>query len=125
MKVRTKSDRLSKLRQGVMELYLSDHPAGDNEMHRVADAVGLINVRYGLEKLGKKQDKDGAVRGAATSITRSGGEALEIETTALALLAWLRSPAHTARCESAMGWLLERCKGVEISLLTAIVKLHR
>ncbi|HUR44164.1 MAG TPA: formate dehydrogenase subunit alpha, partial [Aestuariivirga sp.] len=48
MKVRTQTDRLSKLRQGVMELYLSDHPQGGNEMHRVADAVGLVNVRYGF-----------------------------------------------------------------------------
>jgi len=49
MKVRTQTDRLSKLRQGVMELYLSDHPQGDNDMHRVADAVGLVNSRYGFE----------------------------------------------------------------------------
>jgi len=49
MKVRTQTDRLSKLRQGVMELYLSDHPQGDNDMHHVADAVGLSHVRYGFE----------------------------------------------------------------------------
>ncbi len=47
MVVRTASPRLSKLRQGVMELYLSDHPAGDNEMQRLAAGVGLAAVRYG------------------------------------------------------------------------------
>ena len=42
MKVHTQTDRLSKLRQGVMELYLSDHPlTGDNAMQDMADTVGL------------------------------------------------------------------------------------
>jgi formate dehydrogenase major subunit len=50
MKVHTQTDRLSKLRQGVMELYLSDHPlTGDNAMQDMADTVGLSNVRYGFE----------------------------------------------------------------------------
>ena len=50
MKVHTQTDRLSKLRQGVMELYLSDHPLnGDNAMQDMADTVGLANVRYGFE----------------------------------------------------------------------------
>jgi formate dehydrogenase major subunit len=50
IKVRTQTDRLSKLRQGVMELYLSDHPlTGDNAMQDMADAVGLAHVRYGFE----------------------------------------------------------------------------
>ncbi len=50
MKVHTQTDRLSKLRQGVMELYLSDHPlTGDNAMQDMADTVGLGHVRYGFE----------------------------------------------------------------------------
>jgi len=50
IKVSTQTDRLSKLRQGVMELYLSDHPlTGDNAMQDMADAVGLAHVRYGFE----------------------------------------------------------------------------
>ncbi len=50
MKVHTQTDRLSKLRQGVMELYLSDHPlTGDNAMQDMADTVGLSRVRYGFE----------------------------------------------------------------------------
>ncbi|HEU4533889.1 MAG TPA: hypothetical protein VFS00_07210, partial [Polyangiaceae bacterium] len=64
-----------------------------------------------LEKLGGAQSPDGAVRGAKTSITRSGGQALEIETTALAALAWLRAPAEAARLERAMEFLLGQCKG--------------
>jgi formate dehydrogenase major subunit len=50
LKVHTQTDRLSKLRQGVMELYLSDHPlTGDNAMQDMADEVGLAHVRYGFE----------------------------------------------------------------------------
>lgn len=64
-----------------------------------------------VAKLSKKQEKDGAVRGAATSITRSGGVGLEIETTSLAILAWLRSPGSEANSEKAAMWLLEQCKG--------------
>ncbi len=64
-----------------------------------------------MDKLTGKQEADGAVRGAATSITRSGGEGLEIETTSLAILAWLRAPGHEPMCDKAARWLFERCKG--------------
>jgi alpha-2-macroglobulin-like protein len=50
------------------------------------------------------------VDGAATSITRSGGDALKIETTALAVLAWLREPAYTAAAENGIRFLAESCK---------------
>lgn len=64
-----------------------------------------------LARLAGKQDKEGSLQGAKTSITRSGGESLTIETTSLAILAWLKSPKHTANVEKGMQWLLERCKG--------------
>ena len=55
MEVQTQSDRLAKLRKGVMELYISDHPLdcltcsanGDCELQDMAGAVGLRDVRYG------------------------------------------------------------------------------
>jgi formate dehydrogenase major subunit len=55
MKVKTETDRLNKLRKGVMELYISDHPLdcltcaanGDCELQDMAGAVGLRDVRYG------------------------------------------------------------------------------
>ncbi|ROT33049.1 formate dehydrogenase subunit alpha [Micromonospora sp. HM5-17] len=55
MKVRTQSPKLAKLRQGVMELYISDHPLdcltcsanGDCELQDMAGVVGLRQVRYG------------------------------------------------------------------------------
>ncbi len=60
MKVRTQSDRLSELRRGVLELYISDHPLdcltcsanGDCELQDVAGAVGLRDVRYGYDGAG-------------------------------------------------------------------------
>lgn len=55
MFVRTQTPRLQKLRRGVMELYISDHPLdcltcaanGDCELQDQAGAVGLRDVRYG------------------------------------------------------------------------------
>ncbi len=57
MVVHTQTDRLAKLRRGVMELYISDHPLtcltcsanGDCELQDMAGAVGLREVRYGYE----------------------------------------------------------------------------
>src|SRR5499433_1715537 len=57
MVVRTQTDRLKRLRKGVMELYISDHPLdcltcsanGDCELQDMAGAVGLRDVRYGYE----------------------------------------------------------------------------
>ncbi len=57
MVVSTQSDRLKRLRRGVMELYISDHPLdcltcaanGDCELQDMAGAVGLREVRYGYE----------------------------------------------------------------------------
>jgi formate dehydrogenase major subunit len=66
MSVTTQSEKLERLRRGVMELYISDHPLdcltcaanGDCELQDMAGVVGLREVRYGYEgenhlKLGK------------------------------------------------------------------------
>ncbi|SHL26205.1 formate dehydrogenase alpha subunit [Pseudonocardia thermophila] len=55
MVVRTQTERLAKLRRGVMELYISDHPLdcltcsanGDCELQDMAGVTGLREVRYG------------------------------------------------------------------------------
>jgi len=57
MVVRTQTERLKRLRRGVMELYISDHPLdcltcsanGDCELQDMAGAVGLRDVRYGYD----------------------------------------------------------------------------
>ena len=53
MKVRTQTGKLAKLRRGVMELYISDHPLdcltcpanGNCELQEMAGVVGLREVR--------------------------------------------------------------------------------
>ena len=57
MAVHTQTPRLQKLRRGMMELYISDHPLdcltcsanGDCELQDMAGAVGLREVRYGQD----------------------------------------------------------------------------
>ncbi len=57
MVVSTQTEKLKKIRKGVMELYISDHPLdcltcaanGDCELQDMAGAVGLREVRYGYE----------------------------------------------------------------------------
>ncbi|GAA1822783.1 formate dehydrogenase subunit alpha [Planosporangium flavigriseum] len=57
MRVHTQTPKLDKLRKGVMELYISDHPLecltcsanGDCELQDMAGVVGLREVRYGFE----------------------------------------------------------------------------
>ena len=57
MSVVTGNERLRKLRRGVMELYISDHPLdcltcganGDCELQDAAGEVGLRDVRYGYD----------------------------------------------------------------------------
>ncbi|MCP5143996.1 MAG: formate dehydrogenase subunit alpha [Gammaproteobacteria bacterium] len=57
MEVYTSTERLAKLRRGVMELYISDHPLdcltcsanGDCELQDMAGVVGLREVRYGFD----------------------------------------------------------------------------
>jgi formate dehydrogenase major subunit len=64
MVVRTQTPTLSRLRKGVMELYISDHPLdcltcaanGDCELQDMAGAVGLREVRYGYAGEGHLAD---------------------------------------------------------------------
>jgi formate dehydrogenase major subunit len=67
MVVHTQTAQLAKLRRGVMELYISDHPLdcltcsanGNCELQDMAGVVGLREVRYGYEGANHlKQDKD-------------------------------------------------------------------
>ena len=55
MKVSTTADRVRRVRRGVMELYLTDHPldgmtspvAGNSEFQEMAGLIGVRQVRYG------------------------------------------------------------------------------
>ena len=66
MVVHTQTPHLQKLRKGVMELYISDHPLdcltcaanGDCELQDQAGAVGLRDVRYEVQSTHLGQEKD-------------------------------------------------------------------
>jgi hypothetical protein len=62
-------------------------------------------------RIAKHQREDGSVIGAETSITRSRGDALLIETTSIAILCWLNEDDQFAHfTERAIHWLASRCK---------------
>ncbi|MEQ8791316.1 MAG: MG2 domain-containing protein [Pirellulaceae bacterium] len=63
-----------------------------------------------LDKLAGKQADDGSLEGATTSVVGSGGEALKIETTALAVTAWLNNPGYVSQVEKGIQYLAETCK---------------
>ncbi len=78
----------------------SAHNAG-----RADDAAKL------MKKLTEHQQDDGHLDAKETSITRSGGISLQIETTALAALAWLKDPAMTAQANKAVEWIIAHRDG--------------
>ena len=70
MVVHTQTERLKRLRKGVMELYISEHPLdcltcsanGDCELQDMAGAVGLREVRYGYDGARASQSRDRRVQ---------------------------------------------------------------
>jgi uncharacterized protein YfaS (alpha-2-macroglobulin family) len=77
-----------------------------NILYASGDHAG---ARQLMERLAKAQDTNGSVKGAVTSITRSGGDALAIETTALSALAWMRDPG-TPPMWRGLRWVVESNK---------------
>ena len=59
-----------------------------------------------LARLAAAQAKDGHLTGAARSITHSGGRSLEMETTALAALAWMKLPEYVDQANRAVRWII-------------------
>jgi len=82
-----------------------DHPEGKKDPYFLAlVANGLLHRPANgnreaalaiLNRIAGTHLKNGCVEGATTSITRSGGRDLQIETTALAVMGWLRSGEPT------------------------------
>jgi uncharacterized protein YfaS (alpha-2-macroglobulin family) len=97
--------------------WLAEHAQVDSNSYvkaLAANALFLAGDRAGakqfMDQLANLQDKDGHVRGAITTIVGSGGESLEIETTSLATLAWLRDPAYAANVEQSIRFLADSCQ---------------
>ncbi len=79
-----------------------------NALHLWGDKAAAIGL---MEKLAAAQQKDGSVGKATQSIVGSGGEALSIEATSLAALAWMREPKFAGNVETAIRYLADSCKG--------------
>ncbi|MGD0767300.1 MAG: MG2 domain-containing protein [Tepidisphaeraceae bacterium] len=97
--------------------WLAEHAQADSNSYvkaLAANALFLAGDRAGakqfMDQLANLQDKDGHVRGATTTVVGSGGESLEIETTSLATLAWLRDPAYAGNVEQSIRYLADSCQ---------------
>ncbi len=103
------------------ELAVQKQTAADSkDPYLVALAAGTIanlepqsaDRERALARLAGMQGADGGFPGADHSITRSGGDALAIETTALAVLALLDGgPRHAATVRKAIEWLNDHRSG--------------
>ncbi len=62
MKIRTQSDKLTQLRRGVLDLYLSEHPldpgGARTELRDVARTVGLTETSYGPRPMREPMPRD-------------------------------------------------------------------
>jgi alpha-2-macroglobulin-like protein len=119
-------------RSGVSELsaeiaVAEEQALASDDAYHLALAAGAIlqerppsDAARVLARLADKQDADGAVRGAATSITRSGGDNLVVETTAIAILTWLRA-GETVRAGLGVRWLFDHGRGGRFGATQATV----
>jgi hypothetical protein len=99
---------------------LDENSVGGKDAYCVALAANVLLLRGDrqsahqlLDRLKDKHAKNGAVTGALTSITHSGGRDLEIETTALALLGWLRAndPKYGTAVKESTKWISQQRGG--------------
>src|SRR3989442_1339957 len=80
-------------------------------------AAGAVNgkrhdaAKELLDKLAELQAADGHLDGKEGSITRSGGDPLAAETTALSALAWLKVPTYHQNADRAVQWLVQHRQG--------------
>ncbi|MFH1807955.1 MAG: MG2 domain-containing protein [Pseudomonadota bacterium] len=64
-----------------------------------------------VDRLEKLQQKDGRFAGTTHSVTRSGGQSLDVETTSLAILALAKDGKQPVALQRAMQWLLTQSSG--------------
>ncbi|QEG31859.1 A-macroglobulin complement component [Gemmata obscuriglobus] len=99
---------------------LDENSATGRDAYTVALAANVALLRGDretghklLDRLKEKHAKGGAVTGGIMSITRSGGRDLQIETTALALLGWLRAndPSYATAAKESIKWIAQQRGG--------------
>ena len=76
----------------------------------LAIAGDSSGAKDAMTKLASLQKDSGLVGGGTQSIVGSTGDSLDIETTSLAVLAWMRSPAFALNVEKSMKALADSCK---------------
>ncbi|MCA9214959.1 MAG: hypothetical protein KDB27_17930 [Planctomycetales bacterium] len=77
----------------------------------MSKANDLDSAKALCKQLSELLNDRGSIDGATTSVVGSGGQSLEIETTSLALTAWLQYPEFTSEVEKSIKYLSESCKG--------------
>ncbi|MBX9724029.1 MAG: hypothetical protein K2X81_21665, partial [Candidatus Obscuribacterales bacterium] len=78
-----------------------------NAFYLAGDKAEAIKL---MDKLAAKQNADGSIKEVTSSIVGSGGEALEVEGSSLATLAWLREPSYAGNVEKSIKYLADSCK---------------
>ncbi|MCP3099781.1 MG2 domain-containing protein [Myxococcus sp. K15C18031901] len=81
---------------------------GANVLSLTGDKAGAKTL---MSRLASLQGKNGVVAGGTQSIVGSSGVTLDVETTALAVLAWLREPEYRGSVEQSMKFLAESNEG--------------
>jgi hypothetical protein len=90
--------------------------ASDDPYLIALTAAALINAQQKtdglalLKKLSELQADDGSLDGK-TTVTSSGGISRKVETTALSIIAWLKSPAYLSPARNASKWLVASRQG--------------
>lgn len=73
---------------------------------------GGAATKAALDRLAGMQGQDGRFGGAAESITRSGGQSLDVETTSLAVIALMKAKgAYSAQVQKAVTWIQSQNSG--------------
>ena len=99
---------------------VNENAAGGKDPYFVALVANILLHRADretayklLDRIQEKHVKDGAVVGAETSVTRSGGRDLDIETTSLAMLGWMRAndPKYAAAVRAGAKWISQQRGG--------------
>ena len=108
---RTVSELASELKR------ISEVAQSSDDPYLIAlSAAALMNAQQKtdglslLKKLAEAQAEDGSLDGKTTVIS-SGGISRKVETTSLAILAWLKSPAHLSNAREASKWLVANRQG--------------
>jgi len=90
--------------------------SNDSYLTALAANIMLIakDTKTGIElcqKLVAASDKNGALTGAESTITNSGGISKQLETTSLAIMAWLKTDGQFAvNVEKSINWIFKQCK---------------